>query len=132
MSPLSSINKYFWKYKWHLSLGMIFIILSNYFRILAPQVTKYVLNILEISLRHDASFVNKTSKTNYDPLIKSFIHQLNINNSSFNTKILYSGITLLVLALIGGFFMFLMRQTIIVMSRHIEYAQKNEIFNHYR
>lgn len=111
---------------------MIFIILSNYFRILAPQVTKYVLNILEISLRHDASFVNKTSKTNYDPLIKSFIHQLNINNSSFNTKILYSGIILLVLALIGGFFMFLMRQTIIVMSRHIEYDQKNEIFNHYQ
>ena len=43
-----------------------------------------------------------------------------------------SGITLLVLAIIGGIFMFLMRQTIIVMSRHIEFDQKNEIYQHYQ
>ena len=47
-------------------------------------------------------------------------------------KIFVCGIILLGLALISGFFMFLMRQTIIVMSRHIEYDQKNEIFNHYQ
>jgi ATP-binding cassette subfamily B protein len=51
---------------------------------------------------------------------------------SFGNKILYAGIILIVLAIISGLFMFLMRQTIIVMSRHIEYEQKNEIFNHYQ
>ena len=43
-----------------------------------------------------------------------------------------SGITLLMLAIIGGIFMFFMRQTIIVMSRHIEFDQKNEIYQHYQ
>ena len=42
------------------------------------------------------------------------------------------GISILVLALLRGFFMFLMRQTIIVMSRHIEYDQKNEVYQHYQ
>lgn len=132
MSSLSSLNKYFWKYKWHFLLGMIFIILSNYFRILAPQVTKYVLNTVEISLQKKHSPADASIKTHYDPLVKTFINQFNKRDSTFKTKILYSGIILLVLALIGGFFMFLMRQTIIVMSRHIEFAQKNEVFNHYQ
>ena len=132
MSPLASLNKYFWKYKWHFLLGMIFIILSNYFRILAPQVTKYVLNTVEMSLQKKSVAADAHIKTHYDPLVKVFINQFTKRDSTFKTKILYSGIILLVLALISGFFMFLMRQTIIVMSRHIEYAQKNEIFNHYQ
>ena len=132
MSPLASLNKYFWRYKWHFLLGMVFIVLSNYFRILAPQVTKYVLNTVEISLEKKHNPANAEVRTNYDPLVKVFIGDLDKKNSSFKKKILYSGIILLVLALISGFFMFLMRQTIIVMSRHIEYAQKNEIFNHYQ
>jgi ATP-binding cassette, subfamily B, multidrug efflux pump len=132
MKHLASLNKYFWKYKWHFLLGIIFIVLSNYFRILAPQVTKYVLNIVEVGLRKDYAPRGPAVKTNYDPLVKAFIQQLTSRDSSFKTKILYSGIILLVLALISGFFMFLMRQTIIVMSRHIEYAQKNEVFNHYQ
>jgi ATP-binding cassette subfamily B multidrug efflux pump len=132
MKHLASLNKYFWKYKWHFLLGIIFIVLSNYFRILAPQVTKYVLNIVETGLRKDYTPKGPSLKTNYDPLVRVFIQQLSSRESTFKTKILYSGIILLVLALISGFFMFLMRQTIIVMSRHIEYAQKNEIFNHYQ
>ncbi len=133
MSPLASVNKYFWKYRWHFLLGMVFIILSNYFRILTPQITKYVLNMLQAGPKHtQAVTVAASSKTNYDPLVQWFINELKLKKSSFNSRIFYSGITLLVLALISGFFMFLMRQTIIVMSRHIEYDQKNEIFNHYQ
>lgn len=133
MSALSSLNKYFWKYKWHFLWGMIFIILSNYFRILTPQVTKYVLNTVEVSLeKGHTPAPGAAIKTHYDPLVSLFIGQFNKKDSSFKTKILWSGIILLVLALISGFFMFLMRQTIIVMSRHIEFAQKNEIFNHYQ
>ena len=56
----------------------------------------------------------------------------NLASTTLKNKIFVCGITLLVLALISGFFMFLMRQTIIVMSRHIEFDQKNEIFAHYQ
>ncbi|HEY9342470.1 MAG TPA: ABC transporter ATP-binding protein [Hanamia sp.] len=132
MKSLKSLNKYFWKYKWLFIMGMIFIVLSNYFRILAPQVTKYVLNTVEISLNQDNTIAHAKAITHYDPLINGFIHGLDEKGSPFKTKILYSGIILLVLALISGFFMFLMRQTIIVMSRHIEFEQKNEIFKHYQ
>jgi ATP-binding cassette subfamily B protein len=113
-----------------LILGIIFTVLSNYFRILAPQVTKYVLNTVEISLSKDPQVSAKTI-THYDPMVSVFVDKLSANDVTYKTKILYSGIILLVLALISGLFMFLMRQTIIVMSRHIEYAQKNEIFKHY-
>jgi len=132
MKHLKSLNKYFWKFRWLFFLGMVFIVISNYFRILAPQVTKYVLNTVEISLSHNNAAVIKKNAAHYDPLVNLFIQKLKKDDASYKTKILYSGITLLILALISGLFMFLMRQTIIVMSRHIEYEQKNEIFKHYQ
>lgn len=130
MRPLRSLNKYFLKYKWLLFWGIIFTIASNYFKILAPQVTKYVINIVEQSLGNVSP--SAKSYTHYDPLVASFINLLNLDNASFNTRVFFSGVILLVLAVVSGFFLFLMRQTIIVMSRHIEYDQKNEIFNHYQ
>ena len=130
MKHLAALNKYFWKYRWLFLLGIIFIILSNYFRILSPQVTKYVLNTVEHSLKKENTVTSNTT-VNYDPLVKKLFIQ-NLAASSLKSKIFVCGIILLVLALISGFFMFLMRQTIIVMSRHIEYDQKNEIFNHYQ
>ncbi|MEO5781723.1 MAG: ABC transporter ATP-binding protein [Ginsengibacter sp.] len=130
MKHLASLNKYFWKYKWLFLLGIIFIILSNYFRILSPQVTKYVLNTVEHSLKKETTSLQGTT-VNYDPLVKKIFVQ-NLQASSLKSKIFVCGIILLGLALISGFFMFLMRQTIIVMSRHIEFDQKNEIFGHYQ
>lgn len=131
MKSLQPLNKYFWKYKWHFLLGIVFIFLSNYFRILAPQVTKYVLNTVEVSLNQD-QFAAKPATVHYDVIVAFFINKLDAAGDSFKTKILYSGIILLVIALISGLFMFLMRQTIIVMSRHIEFEQKNQIFRHYQ
>ena len=132
MKSLGSLNKYFWKYKWLLILGTIFVILSNYFRILAPQVTKYVLNTVELSLTKGQVHPTAKSMAHYDPLVEIFVSDLGKPGTTYKTKILYSGIILLLIALISGAFMFLMRQTIIVMSRHIEYEQKNEIFRHYQ
>src|SRR5665213_1156883 len=132
MKSLGSLNKYFWKYKWLLILGTIFVILSNYFRILAPQVTKYVLNTVELSLAKGQVHSTPKHLAHYDPLVEVFVRDLGKPGTSYKTKILYSGVILLVIALISGIFMFLMRQTIIVMSRHIEYEQKNEIFRHYQ
>jgi ATP-binding cassette subfamily B protein len=132
MKSLKPLNKYFWKYKWHFLSGILFIVLSNYFRILAPQVTKYVLNTVELALNKDQSTATSPVAAHYDVIVSFFINKLENAGDSFKTKILYSGIILLVLALISGLFMFLMRQTIIVMSRHIEFEQKNQIFRHYQ
>jgi ATP-binding cassette subfamily B protein len=145
---LRAVNKYFWKYKWRLLLGLIFVFLSNYFRILAPQVTGYVVNTVEkelsvqarskssVPVSTDVKMHNagnqKADTSNYDILVKKFIRKLNTTQRTFGQKVAISGVTLLLLAIIGGLFMFLMRQTIIVMSRHIEFDQKNEIFQHYQ
>ena len=131
MKHLKSLNKYFWKYRWLFMLGIVFVVLTNYFRILAPQITRYVVNTVVHTVQgeKDATTKAKDAGSNYDFLVRKVVvffedHQDN--------KILLAGITLLILAIISGLFMFLMRQTIIVMSRHIEYNQKNEIFSHYQ
>jgi ATP-binding cassette subfamily B multidrug efflux pump len=145
---LRAVNKYFWKYKWRLLLGLLFVLLSNYFRILAPQVTGYVVNTVEKELKaqvpvqtsqpesEETQIRNKGNQkadtANYDILVKKFIRKLNSTRQTFGQKVAISGVTLLLLAIIGGIFMFLMRQTIIVMSRHIEFDQKNEIYTHYQ
>ena len=115
----------------------MFIILSNYFRILTPQVTGYVVNSVESELRNNAGGPAKAARTaakdtaNYDILVRKFIRGMDTRHATFSTKVATCGITLLILALISGGFLFLMRQTIIVMSRHIEFDQKNEIYAHY-
>lgn len=131
MKHLASLNKYFWKYRWHFMLGFIFVVLTNYFRILAPQLTGYVVNTVVESIKpvkEKHSDIKKGEK-NYDIAVQKVIAQFDKDSSH---KILYAGLTLFVIAVISGFFMFLMRQTIIVMSRHIEYDQKNEVFAHYQ
>ena len=131
MTQLSTINKYFWKYKWFFFLGILFVILTNYFRILSPQLTGYVVNtvIHSIGAGSHETRVYSHSYSNYDVIVRAVI--ANFNDHPEN-KILYTGIILIIVAIISGFFMFLMRQTMIVMSRHIEYDQKNEIFKHYQ
>lgn len=71
-------------------------------------------------------------KSFYDPLVEKFIHAVETASMPFSRLILFCGILLLTVALLRGFFMFLMRQTIIVMSRHIEFDQKNEVYKHYQ
>ena len=135
MLHLKSVNKYFWKYKTRLLLGFVFIILSNYFRILTPQISGYVVDKVEHSISEHSGNQNiqqKDRKAKYDVLVVQFINTIESSNTSFGENVILCGITLLILALIGGFFMFLMRQTIIVMSRHIEFDQKNEVFKHYQ
>jgi len=132
MKQLSSLNKYFWKYRRRFFLGILFVILTNYFRILSPQITGYVVNTVVKAIDNNALNSKNLSdaNANYDIIVKAVINSFEAQ--SFGDKILYAGIILIVLAVISGLFMFLMRQTIIVMSRHIEYEQKNEIFTHYQ
>jgi ATP-binding cassette, subfamily B, multidrug efflux pump len=131
MKHLAAINPFFWKYRSRLLLGIIFIILTNYFRILAPQLTGYVVNaVVNKAAQNTTATQQPTHKKEYDFVVQKIISQL--ETSSFSQQVLWCSITLLLLALISGIFMFLMRQTIIVMSRLIEYSQKNQVFHHYQ
>ncbi|MBO9571110.1 MAG: ABC transporter ATP-binding protein [Chitinophagaceae bacterium] len=127
MKHLKALNKYFWKHRLRFAFGVVFIILSNYFAILAPQITGYIFDILQQQLGENV----KASSAAYDPLVILFIRKVGGYELSFTGKIAFFSIVILLFSLLRGFFMFLMRQTIIVMSRHIEYDQKNEVFGHY-
>ncbi len=118
MKDLSYLNKYFLKYKWHLILGTIFIIISNFFGIIPSVVVRYSFDLLQQNYQIFKSFEG------FD--IQSDIY------SEFASGILLLGIVILVSSLLRGVFMFFMRQTIIVMSRHVEYDMKNEIYSHYQ
>ncbi|MBY0478882.1 MAG: ABC transporter ATP-binding protein/permease [Chitinophagaceae bacterium] len=128
MKQLSYLNKYFWKYRVRLLLGIIFIFISNYFAVLAPQVTGYIIDKVQAYLTNSPQ--NKIIQQN-DWLVTSIVKKIETLSFSFTGIVALFGIVLLVFAILRGFFMFLMRQTIIVMSRHIEFDQKNEVFQHY-
>ena len=102
---------------------------SNYFGILAPQLTGFVVDQVQHAV--NPSTANE-SKIFFDPLVLLAIEWMNAQQFAFGTLILFAGLLLLTFALLRGFFMFLMRQTIIVMSRQIEFDQKNEVYAHYQ
>ena len=94
---------------------------------MSPQVTGFVIDFVQQKIQGTPE---KVSSHNYDILVEKFI--VWVKSMRGIDVIAMSGITILILAVLRGFFMFLMRQTIIVMSRHIEYDQKNEVFQHYQ
>lgn len=129
MKHLKALNKYFWKYRIRLGIGVIFIFLSNYFNVLSPQVTGFVIDYVQ------QLFPGYTAPKNppkYDALVNEITGSIAGSGYSWVKVVALCGITILSLALLRGFFLFLMRQTIIVMSRHIEYDQKNEVYKHYQ
>lgn len=117
MKELQHLNKYFIRYKWHLVAGFIFVALSNYFRVLQPQAIRQALDLVFENIK-----------------IYRLYNGFEAQNYMFNEmgkSLLYFAVLVLILALIMGLFMYYMRQTIIVMSRLIEYDLRKEIFIHY-
>lgn len=129
MKHLSTLNKYFWKYRTRFFIGIFFVVSSNYFAVVAPQITGYVVNLVQQRLPGARP---SGQKATHDWLVTWFIDHLQSANFSFGWLITICSLTILFSAILRGILMFFMRQTIIVMSRHIEYDQKNEIFNHYQ
>jgi len=127
VKSLSSLNKYLWKYRRHLLMGIAFVILTNYFRILSPQLTGYVVNSVVNGIQGISA---PKENSNYDLLVQKIIYSF--KDLPYSGKISAAALIIILAALISGIFMFLMRQTIIVMSRHIEFEQKNEIYSHYQ
>lgn len=129
MKHLSALNKYFWKYRNRFFIGIFFVVASNYFAVLAPQITGFVVN--QVQQRLPGAHPPATRPI-HDKLVDWFIDAIQSGHFNFGWLIALCSITILALAIIRGILMFFMRQTIIVMSRHIEYDQKNEIFRHYQ
>ncbi len=99
-------------------LGIVFICVSNYFRVLQPQVIREALDLV---IEHVNTF----------RIYEGFDVQAEYFGVLSHTLMLFAGIVLL-LALLMGFFLYLTRQTIIVMSRLIEYDLREVIFDHYQ
>lgn len=118
MKELAYLNKYFYKYRWKLIPGTLFVIISNYFGILPAKVIRVAFDLV---------------KENIDlfRLYEGFDRQ-EIVYQVFGSSLLFFGCIVLILAILRGIFLFMMRQTLILTSRHIEYDLKNEIYQHYQ
>ncbi|MEY2894921.1 MAG: hypothetical protein RIS42_640 [Bacteroidota bacterium] len=118
MGALSHLNQYFWKYKWLLLLGMLFTFCSNFFGVVPAQLVRFALDLVTETI--DVYF-----------LFKGFSLQT-VFYEVFASTLFYYGALIVLMAFIKGVFLFLVRQTLIVMSRHIEFEMKQEIYAHYQ
>ena len=109
MNSLKTLNPYFWKHRVLLFWGILFIIASNFFSIYQVQ------------------FVGKTVD-----LIKNVLDDHNVKKEVLFRTLLINGGIIVGTSILSGVFRFMMRQTIIVASRRIEYDLKNKIYKHYQ
>ena len=119
MKSLKHLNKYLLKYKYRLLLGFLFIILANFFKIFPAQLIRQALNLITDKL--------KGTKIINESFLSDYIQDM----TTPKIVLLYAAI-IFGIAIITGIFTFFQRQTIIIMSRLIEFDLKNEIFNHYQ
>ncbi|WP_017731304.1 ABC transporter ATP-binding protein [Nafulsella turpanensis] len=118
MKELNYLNKYLLKYKRYLILGTLFLIISNIFAIVPAQVVRYAFDLVKENIE-------------VYRLYRDFELQESIFDMFAHSIFVY-GLIILAMAILRGVFLFLVRQTIIAMSRHIEYDLKNEIYEHYQ
>ncbi len=118
MTELRYLNKYFFKYKKLIVFGLIWVIISNIFQVLPAQMVRHSIDLVVDNIRLYRSFQGSASQAAF----------FNV----FAKGILVYALLILAMALLRGFFLYLVRQTLIVMSRLIEYDLKNEIFEHYQ
>jgi ATP-binding cassette subfamily B protein len=128
VKELSALNVFFWKYRARFFIGIVFVIATNYLAVLAPQITGYVVGLVQAKLPGA-----KPVTTVHNEMVTMGIDQIgNYYNFTFAGLVTFCSLVILILAIIRGVFMFFMRQTIIVMSRHIEFDQKNQVYEHYQ
>ena len=106
MKELKYLNKYFFKYKYRFILGILFTILAQIFSLYTPEYIGNSINTIQDFAKSNPGFAKKEL----------------INNIFI----------ILVTTIIAGLLTFLMRQTLIVMSRHVEFDLKNEVYEHYQ
>lgn len=144
MKNLYYLNKYFWKYRGRLFMGFLFILLANIFNVYAPKLVGDGIDFLAESL---SAKQNITSTSGVDIARPESLQSLNnalgkegssihLTNENFIDEVVKIGVLLavgyIIFFAIKGVFLFYQRQTIIVMSRYIEYDLKNEIYDQYQ
>ena len=107
MKELHYLNKYFIKYKYRFLLGIFITIVAQIFRLFTPKL------------------ISKSFKA-----IEEY-HKNNVGNDLIKSQLIENILFIIGATIIAGVLTFLMRQTLIVMSRHIEFDLKNEVFKHY-
>lgn len=113
MKSLWVLNKFFYKYRFRLTLGVAFVIISVIFGVFPAQFVRASFDIVQ-----DA--------------IQGFQSDPNYDSSDLKSQLIIYGLIIIAASLLKGLFMFFMRQTIIVVSRYIEFDMKNEIFDQYQ
>lgn len=108
MKELGYLNKYFFKYRYRFLFGILITIIAQIFTLFTPKL------------------ISKSFKTIEDYLITK-----SINTTPVYQELIWNIIGIIITTIIAGFLSFLMRQTLIVMSRHIEFDLKNEVFKQY-
>ena len=108
MKELQYLNKYFVKYKYSFLLGIVFTIIAQIFMLFTPKL------------------ISKSFKA-----IEAFAKDKTIAKSVIQDELVSNILLIIATTIIAGFLTFLMRQTLIVMSRHIEFDLKNEVFRQY-
>ena len=109
MKELKYLNKFFFKYKQKIIIGILITIVARIFALVAPNLVGDSITIIE------NFYLNKS-----------------ISNIELKDKLLINIFLIVGSAILAGMFTFLMRQTLINVSRHIEYDLKNEIYNKYQ
>lgn len=118
MKALFALNPYLWKYKWHLLLGILFVAASNFFTVYPAQIVRSAINMVGDLLA-------------FSTLFKDFQIAATLDQYLYNSLMLFGGLVILA-AIIRGIFLFFTRQTIIAMSRRIEYDFRNDLYDHFQ
>ena len=113
MKALRRLNPYFLNYKWKLSVGFLFVTIAAIFRVYPAQLVR-------------------TSFDTVAERIQWAQENGSIDAGELRSSLLFYGLAIIGSSLLSGLFMFLMRQTIIVVSRQVEYHLKNDVFDHYQ
>ncbi len=109
MKELQYLNKYFIKYKYHFLLGIVITVVSQIFSLFTPKLISSSIAAIE-----------------------QYVQQgQNPDAARVKTELIHNTLLIIGTTVVSGFFLFITRQTLIVMSRHIEFDLKNEVFRHY-
>lgn len=114
MNDLKYLIKYYKKYRYRFFIGVFFVVVSNIFALYPAKYTR---------MAFDKA---KEAISSQDQIAA------NIDYNELTQTLIYFGVMVILFAVLKGVFMFFMRQTIIVMSRMIEFDLKNEIYSHYQ
>jgi ATP-binding cassette subfamily B multidrug efflux pump len=144
MKNLARLNPYFWKFRGRFALGILFIVLSNVFNVYAPILVGEGIDFLTTALGAREIITSEgiakvdapASLSTASRWIGRPMDAISLTEADFAATVTKIGLLLaagyILFYLLKGIFLFFQRQTIIVMSRHIEYDLKNEIYDQYQ